>query len=547
MKLFGRLLAVGLGMLAFAAVAPAVAGAASPGVVLPNPGDAATQSRIIASGARHVRVFASWRMLEPARGQFSSDILPGYDELANRMKAAGIQVSFVVVQTPSWAGAANSPPPPDAFADFMRRLAGHFKGRVSGYEIWNEPDGNVFWQNGAPPAAYANLLKWSYPAVKQADPAAKVGIGGLVGNDYNYLNDLYSAGAQGNFDFVGVHTDTGCNRTDPREALRDVDGRVSRWSFTGYREVRATMLDHLDDKPIWMTELGWSVTSAKCQSNTKEAAGVTRDQQALFLSHAYACLASDPYVENASWFSLADFGAADNMGFRYGLYDWNGVPRPALTAFQHAGSAAPDPGCGLPVDRSSAGISIAQPTNNQNVSGDLHFDISASDAQGVRTLTLFVDGKKIRVTAKSSMKGLWVGWRKLDYGPHTIVVKAVDAALNVSTSQVVVNRVPYGDGEQLHTRIAVGVYGTGKKRLVAGRLYTKPAVARGRVHGRMQITFERKAGSHWIPTGSASGGSVRKSVKVRRKFKPGKYRAILSFPGYKSFRAATVTRPFKVR
>jgi hypothetical protein len=54
------------------AVAPAVAGASSPGVVLPNPGDSAVHQKIIASGAKHVRVFASWRMLEQNQGQFTT-------------------------------------------------------------------------------------------------------------------------------------------------------------------------------------------------------------------------------------------------------------------------------------------------------------------------------------------------------------------------------------------------------------------------------------------------------------------------------------------
>src|SRR6185437_13093663 len=136
------------------------------------------------------------------------------------------------------------------------------------------------------------------------------------------------------------------------------------------------MLDHGDDLPIWMSELGWSVTTGKCPQSLKDPGGVTRDQQAQYLTRAYACLASDPYVENASWFSLQDFGAAESLGFRYGLYDWNGAARPALAAFQRAGSLAPDRECGLPVDRSSAGITIAWPTNNQNISGDLHYNVS---------------------------------------------------------------------------------------------------------------------------------------------------------------------------
>jgi len=53
---------------------------------------------------------------------------------------------------------------------------------------------------------------------------------------------------------VAVHTDTACLTTDPREYYREPSGRIGRYSFTGYREVRATMLAHGDDKPVWMTE-----------------------------------------------------------------------------------------------------------------------------------------------------------------------------------------------------------------------------------------------------------------------------------------------------
>jgi hypothetical protein len=223
-----------------------------------------------------------------------------------------------------------------------------------------------------------------------------------------------------------------------------------------------------------------------------------------------------------------------------------GAARPALSAFQRVGGAA-DSGCGLQVDRGAAPITIEWPTNNKNVSGDLRYNVHASDPQGVGRLHLFVDGREIRRTAKGRMHGLWVGWRKLAYGPHKVTVKAVDKARNVSVSEVTVNRVPYGFGEDVRTRIAVGVYGSGKSRVVAGTLFTRPAEARPMLRGRLQITFERRAGSRWVPMGRAAGGNVRKAVKVRRKFRPGKYRAVLSFAGYNSFRPVEVRRPFKVR
>jgi hypothetical protein len=548
-----RRLAAALAACALLAVAlPAAAGAAQPGVVLPNPTlDDGTLQRIQSSGARHVRVFASWRMLEQQRGQLTPHILAGFDDLADRMKALGIGVYFVVTQTPSWAsssGADNAPPPTGAYADFLRRLAEHFRGRVAAYEIWNEANGNVFWAGGATPAAYTGLLKAGYDAVKAADPAAKVGIGGLVGNDYGYMGKLYEAGAKGSFDFVGVHTDNACARIDPREAARDVDGRISRWSFTGYREIHATMVANGDPKPIWMTELGWQVTNHRCPSNANDPAGVTAANQALFLTRAYSCLASDPYVEMGSWFSIADFGAAESAGGGYGLWSFAGAARPALAAFQRASSLPADPTCGLKVDGAPATIDVAAPTGATGVSGDLSFKATAHDDMGVRTLALLVDGRQIRITSRNRLSGRWTGWRKLKVGQHTVTFKVVDAALHVATKDIVVNKVPYGAGEPVSTRISVGLYGGGRARIAAAQLFTLPREAKRFLRGRLTIGFERFVGSRWRPFGAAAGGSASGGALQRaRKFAPGRYRVVVAFGGDRSFARASARRIFTVR
>src|SRR3954454_7618602 len=285
MRRLGTSVAILCALVSVLAASPA-ARAAEPGVVLTTLGNVPeTVAHVQAVRARHVRMFLSWRGMEPQPGSLSPD-LALYDELVDRLRAVGIGTYFVVQQTPTWAtpgGAPDAPPPPALYADFLRRLAAHFRGRVLAYEVWNEPDFPVFWQGGASPAAYAALLRVAYTAAKAGDPNAKVGIGGLVGNDYSYLSALYDQGARGSFDFVGVHTDTDCLRDDPRGAIRAVDGRIARGSFTGYREVRQTMLDHGDDKPIWITELGWSTTTDRCPVNRAIPAGVSPQVQAAFL------------------------------------------------------------------------------------------------------------------------------------------------------------------------------------------------------------------------------------------------------------------------
>ncbi|MDX6648942.1 MAG: polysaccharide biosynthesis protein PslG [Solirubrobacteraceae bacterium] len=532
---------------------PAVSGAAQPGVVLFNPNlDAPTLQRIQSSGARHVRVFTSWRVFEDQRGRLEPNYLASFDDMANRLKAMGIGMYLVVTQTPAWASssrAENAPPPPAAYADFMRRLAEHFRGRVMAYEVWNEPDGNVFWAGGASAADYTALLKPAYAAVKSADPAARVGVGGLVGNHYDYLGQMYDAGAKGSFDFVSVHTDTACSSTDPRQAARDVDGRISRWSFTGYREVRATMLAHDDPKPIWMTELGWQVTPHKCPVNVRDPGGVTAASQAAFLTHAYSCLAADPYLEMGSWFSLTDFGTTDATGAGYGLWSIGGAVRPALTAFQHAGSAGANHGCGLQMDGGAPGIEVASPTGATGVSADLTFKATATDDQGIRTLAILVDGKQIRITSAKVLQGTWRGWRSLPLGPHTVTFRAMDVGLKVTTKDITVNRVAYGDGEPVATRIGIGLYGSGASRVAAGRLYTVPRDAKPFLRGRMTIAFERQAGQRWVPLGGAAGGLASSNQALRRqqRFRPGRYRVVVAFAGYKSFRPAVARRIFTIR
>jgi hypothetical protein len=528
---------------------PAAAPAAQVGVVVPAMAiDAGTLGRIQSSGAKHVRVFAPWNVLETERGSWNWH-LSEFDDFVNRVRAMGVTISFVVTGTPGWAagGADNAPPPPGLYADFLRRLVEHFRGRVMGYEVWNEADGTVFWQGGASPAAYAALLRAAYPVAKSADPAARVGIGGLVGNDYKYLENLYDAGAGGNFDFVAVHTDNDCVRTDPREATRDVDGRVSRWAFTGYREVRHVMLDHGDDKPIWMSELGWSTTAAHCPAIPTQPGGVTAANQATFLSHAYACLAADPYVENASWFSLSDFGPEENGPNRFGLFDFGGRARPAFAAFQRAaGGVAPDRSCGLSVDRGAPGLALRTPVEGQRRSGDLDYDVSASDPDGITTVAILVDGRQVRVTARKVLKGRWTGWRKLPYGPHTVTVRASDVARNVSTRQVTVNKVAYGDGESIPTRIGLGLYGTGRDRTAAGQLFTIPSAARPLARGRLTVRWERQAGRRWVAFGRIAVAAATAKVSSRRNFGAGRYRAVIEYSGYKSFRRAVARRVFTV-
>lgn len=331
--------------LAAAATPAAIADAAAVGVnVAPTSGDYFASRAVASAIARlhpaWVRVFAGWNALEPARGVYSASYLRNYALFFAHLPRA-TRVDLDVEGTPSWAsGSGNTAAPPrdDAdFAAFLTHIARSFGGRVSAYEIGDEEDQSAHWAGSV--AQYVALLRSAYGAIKGADRHATVVLGGLAGNDYQYLEAVYAAGGGGYFDAVGVHTDDACDVTAPTVYARGRGTRmINRWYFLGVGSVHAVMAAHHDGgEPIYMTEIGWSSTSAECDTGEwagRKPAGVSAARQAAFLTAAYRCLAQPRfhYVRAALWFSLYDNGTGSDAQDNYGLLTAGLRPKPAFAA-----------------------------------------------------------------------------------------------------------------------------------------------------------------------------------------------------------------------
>jgi hypothetical protein len=369
-----------------------------------------------------------------------------------------------VTEAPAWANGSsdvNVPPAnPADFGDFLKRFAAHNKGvgAVAGYEVWNEPDENQFWHPGPDAGQYTALLKAAYAGIKAGNPDATVVAGPMTGNDYQWLQNLYTAGAAGSFDVVAVHTDTACLDRGPDEFYRE-NGLLARYTFLGYRTVHDTMVAHGDgNKPIWMTELGWSSTNGGPTSCTRgqwtgqKPSGVSEANQAAFLSKAYSCLANDPYVTLASWFTLRDTNdiPVDELN-HYGLLRVDGSPKPALSAFR-AVAAAGGGAAGSCGDFDPPAIRVVKPVPNQQFVDKLDLSAAASDGGvGIARITFAVDAN---VEIRNFTDGLvndapvglapWQGSGKLGLGPHVITVTALDKNGNTSVVQVPVVKVSAG-------------------------------------------------------------------------------------------------------
>jgi hypothetical protein len=422
---------------ALAVAAPSRASAAEAGVGLTS-SDPAQIGGAKALGVHWVRLFATWPDLEPQRGVFAPNWLASYEQVFKELPA-GTKVIIDVVDTPQWeTGSSNEQMPPanpNDYAAFVGALAQRWGPRVSAYEIWNEEDSPSWWATGPNPAAYVQLLKAAYPAVKAAEPRATVVLGGLTGNDYEFLEGVYQAGGKGYFDAVGVHTDTACNVLSPYSFLRGANNRMVPDSFLAYREVHSTMLANGDNKPIWMTETSWRTTGATCEEGAfagQKREGVTEQQQATYLSQAYHCLAQDPYVQVALWFPIEDEGAVVS-----GLMRASGSHKPSFQAMRNYISKGDQlkESCGV---FTGPKISVASPRNRVSYSGPLSIHVSARSSQGVFRIRLEIDGKLIRnydgPALPSFLSGTidWQGAKHISLGRHTLTFLAYDKQRNVS-------------------------------------------------------------------------------------------------------------------
>ena len=115
-------------------------------------------------------------------------------------------------------------------------------------------------------------------------------------------------------------------------------GRITADSFTGYRELRASMLARGDAKPIWFTEFGWNTSTVKCNPGSGQwQGGVSEERQALYLRRAFKLVERDRYVKVAIWYNLRDNWwqrGADEPEARFGLLRADYSRKPAFYAFK---------------------------------------------------------------------------------------------------------------------------------------------------------------------------------------------------------------------
>lgn len=244
-----------------------------------------------ATGAGWARVMVCWGRYEPTPGHIDWTWL---DNAVRHLHQAGLAIDFSYYQTPGWAlqpGAVNLARPA-AMARFVGACAARYKGKVDAHEIYNEDVCNA-WPHVAERSAwrYVPVLQACYRAVKAVAPNQLVIAGGLWQFPMYYVEDMYKAGAKGYFDALNWHYYI--------PALPD--GPAFQDSFRGDFSFGLYYLHYItekygDPKPIWITEVGWSV------SRENQSSPASLADQARYLAYAYRHAMETGFVAKIFWY-----------------------------------------------------------------------------------------------------------------------------------------------------------------------------------------------------------------------------------------------------
>jgi hypothetical protein len=197
---------------------------------------------------------------------------------------------------------------------------------VRSWQIWNEPNFNLYWRPDPAPRRYARLLRAAAGAIRAHDRDAEIVLAGIAPvrdgiAPWDFLGRLYQLpGIRRSFDTVALHPYS----AGPLDLKQQLD------------RIRRVIVRAGDrNTAIAVTELGWA-------SAGPGGPGVLgRRGQARMLRRAFGLLARGRArwrVQRVSWYSWRDTAHSVEEGCTFcqhsGLFTRSGEAKPAWASFR---------------------------------------------------------------------------------------------------------------------------------------------------------------------------------------------------------------------
>lgn len=267
----------------------------------------------------------TWGAIEPKEGQFDWH---GLDTWVAASQAHHVELDYLFLNTPQWASTrpeekcnrgmigCAAPPTDKAWVSFVTTLVKRYKGRISSYEMWNEPNAIGFYTGTA--AEMAHLVSLAYPIIKSSDPQAIVvspapsSTGWPTPYD-TWMNEFLAAGGKKYVDVIAWHAYVG-RSNQPALPPESVVEQI--------KKIRAVMAKNgVSALPLWDTEGGWG-SDAQLPDEQAQADFVSRWY---LIQFSYGVARAYWYQwDNPKWGTLWREGAGETpAGRAYAqMYKW---------------------------------------------------------------------------------------------------------------------------------------------------------------------------------------------------------------------------------
>lgn len=213
-----------------------------------------------------------------------------------------------------------------SFAEFARDAVASVRALTPAplFELWNEWNMEARRRPGFDLDAYVALLDAVSPAFRRAQPGGGLVIG-AVGEDpgWRWVRGLVARGALARADGLSVHLYNHC-APDAQRTAAEVVARM--------KAVHAILAAGTGDPryKLYATEVGWTNASGGCRVGEARAA----DNMAQLV--LWSATAAD-WLGGVWLYELKDSGTrADELEDNFGLYRFDGAPKPAVCAVRGA-------------------------------------------------------------------------------------------------------------------------------------------------------------------------------------------------------------------
>lgn len=264
------------------------------------PGHSMTERAALARqcGIKWDRTGMSPAEIRPSRDVWAWERIDGIVDL---LHANGISVYGLVSGFPKWV----NPYTEEAYVEYLsvlKAMAERYRGKVRGWEIWNEPNIH-FWKG--PKADYFKLVDRSYGVIREVDPTVPVVAlsAAAMPNTLSFVKEFFSTGAR--FSDISIHT---YGNFPELKFLKSMD------------ELSAMAGGH----KVWVSEMGWT---------TGEGADGGEQRQASLLARLFMTVAGSGSVKVVNWYDFVDDGFNPcYVEEAFGIVRRDMTPKPACRA-----------------------------------------------------------------------------------------------------------------------------------------------------------------------------------------------------------------------